>query len=52
MDCALFVSDNTTEVNRIQEQQSPKMIQRGEDQKIISASSAQMAEQRKDGPGA
>jgi hypothetical protein len=49
MDLALFVSDNATEVNRIQEQPLIEMIQRGADQEIISAWSAQIAKQRKDG---
>jgi hypothetical protein len=36
----------------MKQQQFLEMIQRGEDQKITSAWSAQMAKQRKDGLGA
>jgi predicted Zn-dependent protease len=52
MDLAPFVSDNAREVNRIQEQQRLQMIHQGEDQKIISAWSGQIAQQRKDRMGA
>jgi hypothetical protein len=37
IDFALFVSDNTTEVICIKKRQLLEMVQRGEDQKIVSA---------------
>jgi hypothetical protein len=52
MDFAAFVSANVTEVNRIQKQQLLEMIQRGEDQKIIDACSAQIAKKKTDRLGA
>jgi hypothetical protein len=36
-DFALIISDNATEVNRIEEQQFLEMMQRAEDQKIMRA---------------
>jgi hypothetical protein len=52
VDFALFISDNATEINRIQEQQLLEVIQPGEDQKIISACNTQIVKQRNDGLGA
>jgi hypothetical protein len=50
---ALFVRDRATAVNGIKEQRLlHDMMQRGEDQKILSAWSAQIAKQRKDWLGA
>jgi hypothetical protein len=52
MDCALFISDNATEINSVQEQEMLEMMQGREDQKITSARNADIAKHRQNPPGA